>query len=149
MSERRLATEAVAATLHMAGGGRIDGELFLQLVSPHHGGRQRVGELLNDEETFIPVRAGDKVVLVNLDQVVSVSVDRSEEDEALLTLGEHHRARFVLTDGRALSADVYVNLPESRGRVKDYLNQKKRFLTCLLKERVVYLNPAHLQRVED
>ncbi len=148
MNGRRLDTEMTAATLHLANGDVLRGELFLQLVSPRHGGRQRVGELLNDEECFIPVRTPAKVVLVNLDQVVSVTVARSEQEEGLLTLGEHHRVRFVLGDGRSLAADIFVNLPESRGRVKDFLNQKARFLCCLQPDRVIYVNPTFLQMVD-
>ncbi|TYO98125.1 hypothetical protein EDC39_10862 [Geothermobacter ehrlichii] len=149
MSEQRLATEAMAATLHLGNGEVLRGELFLQMVSSRHGGRQRVGELLNDEECFIPVRTPTQVVLVNLDRVVSVTVARSEQEEGMLTLGEHHRVRFILGDGRSLVADIFVNLPESRGRVKDFLNQKVRFLTCLQPDRVIYVNPAFLQLVDD
>jgi len=148
MNERRLATVTRSVLLVLSNGRQQPGDLFLQLVSPHHGGLQRVGELLNGDDRFLPLRSAEDVSLVNLEQVVSVQVDRDEELDPLLLLGEHHRVRLKTVLGHCFDAEIHVNLPGSRGRVKDFLNDPARFVPCLLPDKVLYLNPRFLLTVE-
>lgn len=148
MNERRIETATRAALLVLSNGRQLAGELFLQLVSPHHGGAQRVGELLNGEEPFIPLRHEGTISLVNLGQVVSVQVDREQELDPLLLLGTHHQVVFETVLGHRFGTEVHVNLPGSRGRVKDFLNDPARFVPCLLPDQVLYLNPRFLLTVE-
>ncbi|MBW6509175.1 MAG: hypothetical protein K0A94_06460 [Desulfuromonadales bacterium] len=51
--------------------------------------------MLNGDETFLPVRAGSQVQLVNLQQVVSMSLSAELECDPLLTLGEEHQVRVT------------------------------------------------------
>ncbi|ORJ61246.1 hypothetical protein [Geothermobacter hydrogeniphilus] len=148
MSDRRLATATRSVLLVLSDGRQLAGELFLQLVSPHHEGMQRVGEILNDEERFLPLRRTDDVILVNLDQVISVQVGREEELDPLLLLGQRHLVRMETILGHRFSAEIHVNLSGSRGRVKDFLNDDKRFVACLLPDQILYLNPRFLLTIE-
>jgi len=148
MNERRLATETRKALLILSDGRKLEGELFLQLFSPLHGGAQRVSELLNGDENFVPLRNGQAVQLINLAQVVSVQVEREVELDPLLLLGEHHQVKVETVLGHPFEAEIYVNLPGSRNRVKDFLNRDKRFIACLIPGQVLYLNPRFLLSVE-
>ena len=59
MSEYRVEKRREAAELTLTSGGTIDGFLFLSGSSPVHTGPERVGDLLNLEPGFFPVRDRD------------------------------------------------------------------------------------------
>ena len=149
MDDQRIIVETCAVELVMVNGLRIHGETFLQLQGIYLTGPQRVGELLNGDETFLPVRAGSQVQLVNLEQVVSVSLSAELEFDPLLTLGEEHQVRVEPVAGDAIEARIFVNLPGNKSRVKDFLNQKIRFLPFLDHDRVVYFARERILRVTD
>ncbi len=149
MEDRRVSVETRRIELVLGTGARISGEVFLQLQGIHLTGPQRVGELLNSEESFLPVRIEGAVKLINLDQVVRVQVAAADEFDPLLTLGEEHRIRVTAVVGEALEVRIFVNLPSGRNRAKDFLNQQKRFLLSLLDEQVVYLARDRILLVED
>lgn len=149
MSEQRLATEVRSITLQLATGEVMKGEIFLQLVGATGYGGQQLDELLNGDDCFLPIRQGGEVSLVNLRQVASISVVEDLESDPLRKLGERHRVSVCTTVGEPFEAEVYVNLPSNRTRVKDFLNQRLRFLPFFTGERVVYLNFRYILQVKD
>lgn len=149
MDDQRIVVETCVVELVMVNGLRIHGETFLQLQGIYLTGPQRVGELLNGDETYLPVRTGSQVQLVNLEQVVSVSLSAELEFDPLLTLGEEHQVRVEPVAGDTLEARIFVNLPGNKSRVKDFLNQKIRFLPFLNNDRVVYFARERILRVTD
>jgi hypothetical protein len=149
MDDQRIIVETCQIEMVMVNGLRIHGETFLQLQGVYLTGPQRVGELLNGDETFLPVRAGSQVQLVNLEQVVSVSLAAELEFDPLLTLGEEHRVRVEPVAGDAIEARIFVNLPGDKSRVKDFLNKKTRFLLFLDNDRVIYFARERILRVTD
>ena len=149
MDDQRIIVETCQVELVMVNGLCISGETFLQLQGVYLTGPQRVGELLNDEEIFLPVRSGQQVQLVNLEQVVSVSLSAELELDPLLTLGEEHQVRVEPVAGDIVDARIFVNLPGNKSRVKDFLNQKKRFLPFLHEDHVIYFARKRILRVTD
>ncbi len=149
MEEQRIRVDSRKVELVMADGARLTGEVFLQLQGVHLAGPQRIAELLNGEDVFLPVRLDDGVKLVNLEQVVALYAAAEEELDPLLTLGTEHRIRVVTGEGAPLEARIYVNLPSGNNRAKDFLNQPKRFLLFILGAQVVYLARKRILRVED
>ncbi len=149
MDDQRLIVETCQVDLVMVNGLRISGETFLQLQGIYLTGPQRVGELLNGDETILPVRSGSQVQLINLEQTVSVSLSAEQEFDPLLTLGEEHRVWVEPVAGDAIEARIFVNLPGDKSRVKDFLNQKLRFLPFLDNDRVIYVARKKILRVTD
>lgn len=149
MDDQRIVVETCQIELIMVNGLRISGETFLQLQGVYLTGPQRVGEILDDDELFLPVRSSGQVQLVNLDQVVSVSLSAEFEFDPLLALGEEHRVRVEPVVGDIVDAKIFVNLPGNKSRVKDFLNQKKRFLLFLDDDRVIYIARKRILRVTD
>jgi len=149
MSDQRLATEVCTIELQLATGEELQGELFLQLVGAHAFGAQRLDEVLNGEDCFLPVRCHGKVTLFNLQQIASVSVPDDGENDVLMKLGEHHQVSVCTTVGKQFEAEIYVNRPATRSRVKDFLNQPHRFLPFFSGNRVVYLNLHYILQVKD
>ncbi len=149
MDDQRIMVETCQVELVMVNGLRISGETFLQLQGVYLTGPQRVGEILNDEEIFLPVRSSNQVQLVNLEQVVSVSLSAELEFDPLMALGEEHQVRVEPVVGDTAEARIFVNLPGNKSRVKDFLNQKKRFLPFLQGGRVIYFARKRILRVTD
>ncbi len=149
MEDRRVSVETRQVELVLVNGDRISGEFFLQLQGMHLTGPQRVGEVLNAEESFLPLRIADSVRLINLDQIVAVYTAAEGEFDPLLTLGEEHQIQVTPVVGESLQVKIHVNLPSGRNRAKDFLNQPKRFLLFLHHDQVVYLARNKILQVED
>ncbi len=149
MNDQRISVATRKAVLTLSNGSQLSGETFLQLYGEHFSGLQTVGEILNGDDNFLPLRYDGKVELINLEQVVSVSVSAEEEFDPLLALGEEHQLWIEPTVGPALEVHIFVNLPGGRNRVKDFLNQKCRFLLLLHEKQIIYLARNRILRVQD
>ncbi len=149
MDDQRIIVETCEVKLTMVNGLAIRGETFLQLQGVNLTGPQRVGEILNDEEIFLPLRTNNHIELVNLEQVVSVSLPAELEFDPLLALGEEYQVRVEPVAGDMVEARIFVNLPGNKSRVKDFLNQKKRFIPFLQEDRVIYFARKRILRVTD
>ncbi len=149
MDNQRISVETRQVKLTLSSGSQLTGETFLQLHGEHLSGLQKVGEILNGEDNFLPLRYEGKVELINLEQVVSIAVAAEEEFDPLLALGEEHQIWIEPTVGEAINVRIFVNLPGGRNRVKDFLNQKIRFLLLLQKDQIIYLARNRILRVQD
>ncbi len=149
MDDQRISVATRNIKLTLSNGMQLSGETFLQLHGEHLTGLQRVGEILNGDDNFLPFRHGDTVELVNLDQVVSVEVAAEEEFDPLLALGEEHQINVEPVVGATIDVRIFVNLPGGRNRVKDFLNQQKRFLLLLQDDRILYLAQNKILRIQD
>jgi len=149
MNEQRISVDLRQIEVVLSTGERLVGETFLQLHGLCQSGPQRLSEVLNGEDNFLPLRAGGTVKLLNLDQVMSVYADASDEFDPLLELGEEHLVRVTPAVGEPLDARIFVNLPNGHNRVKDYLNQSRRFLLFLSGAQVVFLARKRILLVED
>lgn len=149
MKECQVEVSTRKVELTFSNGSRLSGEMFLQLHSAHLTGPQRLDEILNGEETFLPLRTATWVELINLDQVVSITTEVQDELDPLLVLGAEHRLKIETLNGEILPLYTFINLPETTNRTKDFLNQKKRFLLFLREGEIVYLARNRIIRVMD
>ena len=144
-NSQRISKDTRQVLFGLADGRETWGEVFLDLYGVHHDGPQRVGELLNGDDPFIPIKTEDGMLLIHLEQLVSAKVEADE----LMTLGEHYTVTVQPLLGDAITAEVYVNLPEGGRRVKDYLNRSQGFLTFVVEDHVLYLNRNFIVSVRD
>ena len=149
MDDRRIMVEPRGVELTLSSGLQLHGDFFLQLHGAHLTGLQRVEEILNESDCFVPIRVDGRVELINLEQVVSVSLLAEMEIDPLLTLGSEHRICVEPAVGPPLALRIFVNLPSGRERAKDFLNQPRRFLPFLQEDRLLYLARAWILRVTD
>ena len=112
MDNQRITKETCDVLFSLADGRKVWGEVFLNLYGAHHDGPQRVGELLNGDESFVPIKSEEGTELIHLMQLVSAQVDAASELDELMTLGEHYCVRIKTILGQDLEAEVYVDLPE-------------------------------------
>ncbi len=138
-----------SAKITMLTGKQLYGDIFLQLHSEHLSGPERVGEVLNGNESFLAIRTADGIELINLMLVVSVCVAAEDEFDSLSTLGCRHEIRLQTLLDDEISAVIHVNLPTERNRVKDFLNQSDRFLPFLTENKVCYIARDKIMHVYD
>jgi hypothetical protein len=148
MDDGRIEKATRRARLVLSNGRVIRGEVFVGLYDAHHVGPQRVGELLNEDSAFIPVKTGKSVILIHRAHIVSVALPADREKDDLVTLGKRYTVRVKTTCGE-FRGTVFVNLPDVSNRVRDYLNQPSRFFTLFQSKTVVYLNRNYIMLVED
>ncbi len=149
MEEQRISVETRRVELHLSNGQILTGEVFLQLYGVLLQGPQRVGEILNAGESFLPFRHDGKTDIINIEQVVRAVCPLEDEFDELLTLGEQHSIRVETTSSAGASLCIYINLPSGNSRVKDFLNQNKRFLAFYSDDNVIYISRRHIVRVSD
>jgi len=148
MDEGRIQKATRRARLILSDGREVCGDVFVGLYEPHHLGPQRVGELLNEEDTFIPVKTDQGVLLVNRARIVSVTLPADREQDDLVTLGKRYEVRVTTTRGD-LNGTIFVNLRENATRVRDYFNQPLRFLPLFQSQTIAYLNRDFILLVQD
>lgn len=148
MDERRIQKAIRHARLVLSDGREIRGDVFVGLCDPHHLGPQRVGELLNEEAPFIPVKTEKGVLLLHRVHIVSVTLPANRERDELIALGKRYAVRVTTTHGDLRGA-IFVNLPEASTRTRDYFNQPLRFLPLFQSRTVTYLNREFIVLVQD
>jgi len=149
MDSQRISKETCNVLFALADGREIWGEVFLNLFGELHGGPQRVGELLNGDEPFIPIKTEEGTLLIHLLQLVSAQVASEVELNELMTLGEHYRVKVQTVLGKSIDAEVYVDLPEGGRRVKDFMNRSQGFLRFIVGDQVLYMNRNFIVCAQD
>jgi hypothetical protein len=113
---------------------------------------ETLGERLNSEGLrFLPVAAGEKVELLQLDYIAEVQLDGvAPEVERLDDVGALRTAVTVhLSTGDMLKGDLVYIMPKERHRVSDVLNSPDHhFLLLVEPGRCHYVNRKAVVRVE-
>ena len=143
-------TRRVAASVIVAGGDVIIGELHLQPNVAYRDGPESPLELLNRSECFFPLALTDGgVAFLSKDTVVVVScatADMPAPDPARLGAATHVEMEVRLAGGDYRGrADV--EMPPARGRTLDYLNSCGRFFGLVTGTTIRFLNRSHVRSV--
>jgi len=148
MADQRIAKNRQQVTFTLADGSEVQGEVFLSLCDARHRGPQRVGELLNGEEDFIPVATSVGMVHLNIANIVTAKTSDKSEWNELEQLGKKYSVRIATLLGEE-SGEVFVNLPQYTSRVSDYLNQPARFYRLFISDHIVYIGARFILSVRD
>lgn len=125
----------------LSDGSGFAGKVFLLSETLH--------DVLNAKGSFIPVKTTKGVLLLNLSQIVSVTIQAQLEQDELMTLGKRHDIRVMMVDGKEMEGNIFVNLPKESFRVKDFLDQSLSFLPLFQPNLIVYLNKQFILSVQD
>lgn len=149
MEDHRISVQTKKVDISLSNGETISGEIFLQLHGSKSYGLQKIGEILNGEDAFIPVRHGNKTELINLCHIISLSCDSTEEIDELQALGHHYVVSVETPNKTFHNLHVYVNLPTDHERIKDFLNQNRIFFLFLSNDKALYLRRDKIIKVTD
>ncbi len=143
-------TRRVAASVIVAGGDVVIGELHLQPSVPYRDGPESPLELLNRGECFFPLAMADGgVTFLSKDTVSVVScatADMPAPDPARLGALSHVELEVRLAGGDYRGrADI--EMPPTRGRALDYLNTSGRFFALVTGTTIRFLNRSHVRSI--
>jgi hypothetical protein len=133
-------------------GDARDLDVFLGPAHHRHSETETLGERLNaDGLEFLPVAAGEKVELLQLDYIAEIQLEgMAPEVERLESAGAVRKPVVVhLANGETLHGDFVCAMPKGRPRVSDLLNSPgQQFLLLVEPGRCHYVNRKAVVRVE-
>jgi hypothetical protein len=143
-------TRRVAASVIVAGGDVIIGELHLQPSVPYRDGPESPLELLNRGDCFFPLALADGGVTFLSKETVSVvscaTADMPAPDPARLGAISHVELEVRLAGGDYRGrADI--EMPPTRARALDYLNTSGRFFALVTGTTIRFLNRSHVRSI--
>lgn len=141
MNELWIKKKLQPVEISLSDGSGVEGEVFLL--------SETLADVLNGQNTFIPVKTTTEILLLNLSQIVSVTIQTPWEEDELLTLGHQYTVRLTMLNGKEMGGDIFANLPENFFRVKDFLDQPLSFLPLFHPGLIVYFNKKFILSVHD
>ncbi len=151
MSDLRVPKHRLAVEIVLPGGARRRVAVFLAEAAAGHEGPERLSDLLNGAEDFIPALDEEAGVMTFLNRAavalarVPGGAEAEPGDE--FTLPTEHQVEITLVDGTRLSGLVSYILPADRARLVDFLNQKAPFLRLVENGGVTLVSRRHVARV--
>ena len=153
MSEYRFEKERVQATLMLAPGASIHGSFFVAGHSSMRQGRERVGDLLNEQPGFFPFELQDgSTVLYNRAHVVAVAleppINEASEDSGYAVATQRH-VDVVLSTGMHVRGVVAVYSPPGHQRLSDYARSAEAFRYLVTQKNTLIINVAHIVELTE
>lgn len=138
------------ATLCRSDGRKLDVNFFLSPYAKGRSGKELILDVLNSDSTFLPVEDVNTgaIIFFNKDRIMSLEIaERDLLDETLLS--QEKRVQVELANNEILHMSLFLEMPEERSRVSDYLNSPPRFIYLCGKEKDIILNKAFVFSVKD
>jgi len=136
------------AELFLADGSNMAGNFFVSPQTPNHAGSESISDLLTNERIYIPFELNDgDVVLVQKESIVMILLKESELNKDLPYL-KSSRVTVLLLSGETLEGEVYLDLPQSRSRLSDFLNYSKEFFYLEVENQDYLVNSRFVKIVQ-
>lgn len=152
-AEFRIQKRQVPAIVRTHGNLALDGHFMCSEVSDHHSGQERLTDLLNSNEPFVPFFENKRkgATLLNKDHIFLVELKGPDTDATgTAAIGETHLIELVLGSGGAFEGRCLVSGPPGHTRTLDYLNRTEhRFLYLDAPEGFRIVNLNHVITVKD
>jgi hypothetical protein len=132
----------------LPGGAVRQVTIFLAEYASAHDGPERLSDLLNGSDDFVPALdlASDTMTFLGRQSIAAARVapDWDEEDAPATSQQE---VEITLTDGTELRGTMAFVLSEEHSRLLDYLNDLPPFVRLMEQGRVALVNKRHIARV--
>ncbi len=150
MNDRKIEKKIRKVFFLLSDHSKIDGHVFLSLYEVTHSGPQNLGDLLNGEDEFIPLKTEKGIVLLNRTHIVQARIDSEGESDDIMKMGSGYSICAKMGVGESVEGDIFISLQDGRfGRVKDYANLPFTFLRLFQPKHVVYLNQHYIISIHD
>ena len=144
-------TERIAAQVTLAGSVGIQGDIHLQPRVGHHDGPETPLEMLNRPEPFFPVTLpGGQIAFAAKAQVAmvtcnpGVALTDAERASAAKTI----RLEVTMAGGTQVAGWALLELPPTRNRTLDYLNEPGPFFALSTETAICYINRTYVSVVK-
>ena len=150
MTQYRIEKMRRFVAITLAGGQRIDGEIFLRPTARYQTRPELPIDLLNDGKPFFPILSNGAVLLLAKANIAVVETSNELDDEfAAPVLGLAVEATLV--DGKSCRGSVFLETRADRPRLLDFMNTyTAQFLPLVEANRVFLVNRlsiAHMREV--
>ena len=138
------------AVLITSTGGRLDVNLFLSHSSDAHPGPEHVVDVLNSNGAFVPMEdiLADEILLIAKSQIMGLQL--SERDLMPETLGAPNIPVSVeLINGEGLNGSFFIEMPEDRSRLSDFLNYTPQFVYLCQDDNDFILNKTYILTIKQ
>ena len=122
-------------------GLKLDVNFFLRQFAEEHSGKELILDILNSKATFIPLEdiRKNEVFFLNKRSLMFLELYERDLTEETLLVPEI-QVQVELADGQVLNGSLFVEMPQERSRVSDYLNFSPGFIYLGRKEGDLILN---------
>lgn len=152
----RVPKTPVDVELTSEGGERIQGQVFVLPTGNPHEGRERVIELLEEPQTFMPVQTPVESRLVQKRRIVTIRVegqyDAGLEDSFLAAFPtapvEIHLVGLP-PDMAVVRGTVRLNMPPGQMRVLDFINHADHFFPVETETGVVLVAKRYIRELRQ
>jgi hypothetical protein len=154
MSQFRVEKRRAEAELVLSTGESLRGSFFLANSTAHHGGPERVLDLLNSESGCFPFETSEyeDTILVNRAHLVSAKLLTTTEEARLdsgYDVATVRRIVMRLSTRTFLRGTVRVYKPEGRDRLSDYARSPELFRYVENADGTFIVNSAHIVDVAE
>ncbi len=147
---------SVLAEITLAGRTPLTLRLFLSEQAATRTGGERLSDLLNGPDGFLPASDSEnRVVFLHRQAVLCLSVDADSEfggeHASAEDLAPEHainiQVEILMDNGECITGNLRYLMPEGSRRLQDLLNQPQKFLILRDGERAHLINKGHTLRV--
>jgi len=156
MSDYTVEKNRFSIKLFFPNGTAREGDIFLSSLAAHHQGRERVIDVLNQTDPFIPVHFKEESTkIINKKNIVMVTfLSDQEGTEDAVTPDFSSEVVIHLINDTCLEGDFFFSLPAHSRRVTDFLNQSflekpESFLELRKGAEICLINKAYILFVEE
>lgn len=145
-NEYRIEKVRRAVELTLANGQRLEGDVFVQFTARYRAGPADPLDLLNDDETFLPlvIDSGD-AYLVQKAQIAVVGTRLPEGDDAVDRALVGMNVELTLIDGSTHIGSLFLEVRATRQRLVDALNDLSTpFLALFTADQLRLVNRRHI-----
>lgn len=149
MEDLKVPKRQVSVEVVLPGGTTRHVALFLGDNAETHGGPERVSDLLNGRDPFVPAldQDGGGMTFLQRASVAMVRTTAEAEPDGLgFTIPIEQDVVITLVDGTRLTGTVAYLAPD-QGRLVDFLNRPEPFFRVLENGGVTLVARAHVARV--
>jgi hypothetical protein len=133
----------------LATGGRVfSGFLHLLPYASIHLGPETPDDVLNRDEAFFALTDDrEQAIFLAKAQVILVAIEHAQRDPDRSSAARTIGLRIELSDGSDHTGTVASELPPTRTRAIDFLNQSVGFFALYTSDTVRYINRTHVRAV--
>ena len=152
--EYRIQKTSVPISCHTARDERVEGEIFVDMLSTQGYSIKQVLEFFNSATPFFPIKTGDhsRPILLSKNSVVKAEIPGGLEryiQEISTTFAQKKEAVLHMKRLGPVRVTLILDLPLEHSRILDLLNLPNPFFAAVIHDSFCLLNAHHIYKVEE
>ena len=137
------------ATIAVSNGQKRDANFFLSQHSGSHSGSETVFDVVNSQNSFIPLEDNitKDIFIVSKDQLMIVEL--SEREYSLKLHPNKVQIKVEMINNESIDGEVFIDMPQSRSRLSDYFNIFHKFVYMYRNQGDLILNKSYILSVSE